>query len=419
MVETTRLKNGVTVVMERMDSVRSVAFGIWVDNGSKHETREINGISHFIEHMLFKGTEKRTAKDIADEMDYVGGQINAYTSKEYTCYHTRTLDTHFGKALDVMADMFLNSVFDDSEIEKEGGVILEEISMYEDSPEDLAHELVSLGVFKGNPLCYPILGTHKTVSSFNSAKMKEYYKKRYTPENTVISIAGSFERDRALDAIEHYFGGFTGGGEKRTEKTPAYTPVRVKKIKDIEQAHVVMTFPGIKLGTDETYALSIFDTIFGGGMSSRLFQKIREEMGLVYSIYSSPAMYKQTGLYSIYAGMGVSRAESVINLIMREINGLKTDRITEEQLQKTKEQIKSGFIISLESTSNRMLSIGRSRLLLGKVQTADEIIAKIDAVTLESVYALLENIFDFDKVCVSAVGKVDGLDIDGALGADA
>lgn len=415
MVETIKLKNGVTVVCEKIEAIRSIAFGIWIKNGSKHETRETNGISHFIEHMLFKGTQTRSAKEIANEMDYVGGHINAFTSREYTCYHTRTLDTHFEKALDVMADMFFNSVFSEEEIQKESRVIQEEINMYEDSPEDLVHELISENVFAEHPLSYPIIGTKQTVDSFDSEAMKGYFSTHYTPENTIIAIAGSFEQDALMRLIDSYFGSFSASAAAFEETTPIYTPTVITREKEIEQTHICLTFPGVRHGTEESFALSVFDLIFGGGMSSRLFQKIREEQGLVYSIYSGATGYKQAGIYSIYAGMGADCAQEVIRLIGEEIRLLQTEKIDEETLIKTKEQIKSAYIIGLESTAGRMSGIGRSQLMLGKVRTTDEVLARVDAVTLERIYDLLPQVFNFDKLCAAAVGKVSGLDIPGAL----
>ncbi len=410
MTEVIKLVNGIVIVLEKISFVRSIALGIWVENGSKHESETMKGMSHFIEHMMFKGTTNRSAKMIADDMDEIGGQINAYTSREYTCYHTRTLDTHFDRALDVLSDMILNSKFDENELDKERNVIIEEINMYEDSPEEQVHDLLSENVFLENSLGYPILGTKDTLNSFDSNIMKKYLKEHYTPNNMVISIAGNFDKDHAINELEKRFSGFRNDApDLNFELSPKYHTCNVKKEKDIEQVHMCIGFPGVKTGDKEVYTLAILDTIFGGGMSSRLFQKIREEKGLAYSTYSYPSNYKEIGIYKIYSSMSANQVPEVYSLILQEIKGLKTNPITEDQLAKTKEQLKSSYIISLESTINRMMAIGRTQLILNKVQTPDELINKIDSVSLSDVNLLIDQIFKESQMSVAMVGKVAGL----------
>ncbi len=411
MFETVTLSNGVRIVMERIPFIRSIAFGIWVMNGSRNETPKTSGISHFIEHMLFKGTFDRSAKDIADEMDIIGGQINAFTSKEYTSYYFRTLDSHFSAALDVLADMFFNSKFDNSDIEKELNVIIEEINMYEDTPEELVHEIMHFSVFPKDPLGFSILGTEDSISLFDDHTMKKFYKENYYPENTVIAIAGNFEISDIVKQVEKYFGSFNKSSAVRNSKYCAeYVPSVITKEKDIEQVHLALGFPGIKIGTDESYTLAALNTIFGGGMSSRLFQKIREDNGLVYSVYSSNVSYMDTGLFTIYAGLNRAQTEQVFNLIIDEINGLQADKITEKQLTNAKEQIKSNYLLSLESSSNRMNSIGRTMLLLDKVIPPDELIKKVEAINIEGIYGLIPRLFDFSRMSLSAVGNIRGID---------
>jgi len=396
--------------MESIPFVRSVSFGIWVYNGSRHESAATNGMSHFIEHMMFKGTEKRTALEIADTMDAVGGQLNAFTSKEYTCYFSRTLDTHFDVALDVLSDMFFNSKYDPAEIDKERNVILEEISMYEDTPEDLCVDLLQAKVYPNHPLGMTILGTPETIGSFQREDFLAFIKAKYTPQNIVVSIAGNVNEDEVLKKIEAVFGQFTGSAEKAEEKLPIYTPGFSIREKDIEQVHLCMGFPGIANGTDDAYALAAVNTILGGGMSSRLFQKIREQHGLVYSVYSYNASYMDTGLFVVYAALNPAQLPEVMKLISQEVQGMFTDRITKQQLAKAKEQLKSNFLLSLESAASRMNSIGRTMLVLNKTITPDELVAKIDAIDMDAFYGVCDKIFKLDQVSISLVGKQIDLD---------
>jgi len=404
--------------MEPITFVRSVSFGIWVKNGSRDESQATNGISHFIEHLLFKGTETRSAKDIADTMDGVGGQLNAFTSKEITCYMARTLDTHFDVALDVLSDMFFNSSFDEAGIEKERGVILEEINMYEDTPENVAMSMLEYNSFKNHPLGMTILGTPENIRDFKRQDFIDFIRAKYNPKNTVIAIAGNINEAEVLEKVTSAFGGFDGVSMAASETSAIYQPSFSLREKDIEQVHLCMGFPGIKSGLGcDTYAMTCVNTVFGGGMSSRLFQKIREEHGLAYSVYSYNANYKDTGMFVIYAGLGPTHISEVLHLITGEIKRMFSEKITEEQLAKTREQLKSSVLLGLESTYNRMNSIGGTQLIMDRIITPDEIIAKIDAVDLEAFYSICDKIFNLDEMSLSLVGKnVDGLDKDTVLG---
>ena len=399
------LPNGLRVVMESIPFVRSVSFGLWVKNGSRHENAATNGMSHFIEHMMFKGTEHRTAREIADHMDAVGGQLNAFTAKEYTCYFTRTLDTHFDVALDVISDMFFNSRYDQAEIDKERNVILEEINMYEDTPEDLCVDLLQEKVFPNSPLGMSILGTPETIGSFQRNDFLAFLKSQYTPQNVVIAIAGNIDENEVLEKITAVFGQLKGEATSANEAPAIYTPGFSIKEKDIEQVHLCMGFPGLASGTDEAYALAAVNTILGGGMSSRLFQKIREQHGLVYSVYSYNASYTDAGLFTVSAALNPDNLSQVMELISQEIKGMFTDKITKAQLTKSKEQLKSNFLLSLESAASRMNSIGRTMLMLNKTLTPDELIQKIDAINMDAFYDVCDKIFKMDQVSVSLVGK--------------
>lgn len=410
MIQTVRLQNGLRIVAEKVPAVRSISFGIWVHNGSRFEKPEFAGISHFIEHMLFKGTKRHSAKDIAEKLDTLGGQINAFTSKEYTCYYTRTLDTHFDTALDVLSDMFFNSKFDEEDIKKECNVIIEEISMYEDSPEDLVSDLLHRSIWEDS-LGQPILGTKESISSFTKETFMSFMNERYYPENTVIAISGNFDMDDMVKKIESAFSGFkNNSSEKEFNFDTKYKRAVISKEKDIEQMHIINAFPSIGSGHEDTYNLSVLNTILGGGMSSRLFQNIREDQGLAYSVYSFASPHKNAGVFSIYAAINKSHYERYIESVIAEIKKLKTDRITEEQLKNVKEQIKSSYLLSRESTSSRMNFIGRSEIVLGKIRTEEEVVNLIDAVTIDGMYNLIDTIFNIDNMSISAVGDISGVD---------
>ena len=418
MIKVHELPNGLRLVMEPIPFVRSVSFGIWVQTGSRNECEGTNGMSHFLEHLFFKGTTKRTAKDIADTMDAVGGQLNAFTSKEITCYMARTLDTHFDVALDVLSDMFFNSSLDEAGIDKERGVILEEINMYEDTPENVAMSMLEYNSFKNHPLGMTILGPPENIEAFKRDDFVNFIAKNYKPHKTVIAIAGNINEAEVIEKITAAFGSFKKGEAEPAGNTPVYQPSFNLREKDIEQVHLCMGFPGIASGLgSEVYAMACVNTLFGGGMSSRLFQSIREEHGLAYSVYSYNASYKDTGIFTIYAGLGPAHVSDVLQLISAEIKRMFTDRITAGQLAKTREQLKSSFLLGLESAYNRMNSIGNTLLMLDKTITPDEIIAKIDAVDLDAFYEICEKIFKLDEVSLSLVGKnVEGLEKGEVLG---
>ena len=416
MTKTVRLSNGVRVVMEAMPQVRSVSFGIWVRNGSRNEMPRENGISHFIEHMLFKGTKERTAAEIADHMDAIGGQLNAYTAKEYTAYYTRVLDSHFDTALDVLADMFFCSQFAGDEIAKERNVILEEIAMYEDTPEDLVHDLLQASLWRGDSLGAPILGTEESINAFDHAMLKAYFTDHYCPENTVLAIAGNFDEAAVIEKFEERFKAFPRSAYSFPSFETDYQPCFVKKEKDIEQLHLCMSFPGLPLGSELTYDMAVLNTLFGGGMSSRLFQNIREKNGLVYSIYSYGTGYTGTGIMTVYAALNPAQMKEAVKLIIQETQRMCCEPIDGQTLRNTKEQLKSNYMLGLESTSSVMSSIGKAELMLGRVLSPDEMIARIEAVTVDSIYALSQSIFDLEQVSMSAVGKVQDLVWEEVLG---
>jgi len=411
MFEIVTFPNGVRVALETMPFVRSVTFGIWVENGSRNETAETNGISHFIEHMLFKGTSRRTAKQIADEMDAIGGQLNAYTTKECTCFHARVLDTHLEKAVDVLSDMFFHSAFNPMEIERERGVILEEIAMYEDTPEDIAHDGLQTAIWRDSALGLPIQGTAESIAAFTQATFLDFMAAYYRPERTVLAIAGNFDRDKTLALLENTFSQFPALANAPEAPSPTvYRSDAVAAAKDVEQLHLCLGFPGLPVDTEESYTLAVLNTYLGGGMSSRLFQALREDSGLVYSIYSSHEAFRDAGLFNIYAALNPAQVKAALSLIHTEIIRLTAGQITAAEVEHTKEQLKSSYLLSLESSSGRMGSIGRSTLMLNRILSPDELIAKIDNVTLDRVLALAKQIFRLDQLSLSAAGGTKGID---------
>lgn len=412
MIETIKLENGVSIVLENMENVRSIAFGIFVKNGSINENEKTNGISHFIEHMFFKGTKTKSAKNIAEDMDNIGGQLNAFTSKEYTCYYSKVLDTHIDKAIDTVTDMFFNSNFDENEIKKECKVILEEISMYEDSPEDVVFSKLQKNIWKNSSLGQAILGVPNTVKSFTRDDFMKYLDEKYVGENTIVVLVGNFDKEKMKNTLSEKFCKMKKGSPSVcADKKVSYFKSTVKTFKDIEQIHLCLAFEGISLKSKYNYSISLLNTVFGGGISSILFQKVREEHGSAYSIYSYNSNYIANGLFSIYAGLNKAKLNDTISIIKEEIQNLQKNKISIKQINKTKEQLKSNYIMGMESSFNKMSSIGRSKVLTGKIKTQDEIISSINNISKKDIDYLIENIFNLDKMSISIVGKTDDITI--------
>ncbi|MDR1600025.1 MAG: insulinase family protein [Oscillospiraceae bacterium] len=386
MYEINELPNGLRVIRERIPFARSVSAGVWIGTGSMHEAPGENGLSHFLEHMLFKGTHRRSARDIAEEMDAIGGQINAFTSKECTCYYAKVMDEHLGVALDVLSDLAMNASLSEVELNKERSVILEEIAMVEDSPEDLAHDMLTETLFKGNPLAQPILGTARRIEGYNRDDLDRYRKKHYRPGNAVLAVAGHFDADELDKLIERFFGEWQGGEPSEAVSAEScFNPKAVKKAKDIEQVHICLGFPGVALGDENVYALSILNNLFGGGMSSRLFQRIREDLGMAYAVYSFPTVFPGCGMFTLYAGTSMQHVEVVLSQFRKETARLLSEGITEKEFTMAREQLKGSYILSLEGTSSRMTNIGRNLLLLGRARDEDEVLARIARCTMDDV----------------------------------
>lgn len=399
------LNNGLRVVVEKIPTGRSVAFGIWVKTGSRDESETNNGISHFIEHMLFKGTDKYSAKDIAEIFDGIGGNVNAFTSKEYTCYYCKVLDEHLPMAVEVLSDMFFRSTFDPVELEKEKNVIYEEISMYEDTPDDMVHDLIAKAAFGNHSLGYTIIGTQDNLEAMNSDTLKDYMKSRYTIENTVISIAGNVD-DNAVELIERYFGEFSVQGGDRNMPPLGYHSDLQYHQKKTEQNHICLSFPGFSAKAEQLYAMILLNNAIGGGMSSRLFQEIREKRGLAYSVYSYHTSYQDGGMFTIYTGTAPKQTEEVLKITMELLSDLKVNGLTPAELKKGKEQMKGSLILSLESTSSRMNRLGKNELMLGRHYSLDEMIDRIEKVEMEHIQQLTASLLS-TPFALAMVGQTD------------
>ncbi|MCI6967326.1 insulinase family protein [bacterium] len=410
MVFRDKLENGIRVIGEPMPHYRSVSMGVWVDAGSVCENEAEAGASHFIEHMLFKGTERRTAAEIAAEMDAIGGNLNAFTAKECTCFYAKVLDEHLPRAADMLADLLRNSKFDEADIEREKGVVCEEILMTEDSPEDMAHETLCALLYEDTPLAKPILGTQESVRSFTRETLMDYMGRHYMPNNIVISCAGHFEREALMDALNRYFAG-GGMGERSPRKVSTLSGGhRFRAVeKDIEQVHLCLGFPGFALDEDGQYALFVLNNALGGSMSSRLFQSIREARGLAYSVYSYPSSYTETGYFALYAGTGEGTAEQVTALILEELEKLRKNGLTKEEFIRSKEQLKGSYVLGQESTSARSNAIGKMELLRSRVYSEEEIMQRIERITMDDVQAILPKVLDANAMCASAVGRVENI----------
>lgn len=398
------LDNGVRILYEKIPYVRSVSAGIWVGTGSRFEKAAENGISHFVEHMVFKGTESRSASELAMLIDGAGGQTDAFTSKESTCFYGKALDSHLDLLLDVLCDMFFNSTFREEDVESERGVILEEIGMYEDAPEDLCSERLFGGIYKGHPLARPILGTPATLRKMNGETMKKYMAEHYVGGNIVISLSGSFEQ-RHIDYIAARFAAAAPGREKKP-KAPVYIPTVTVKRKRIEQNHLCLAFPACSFESPERYAVQLLNNIFGGGMSSRLFQTLREKMGLCYSAYSFTSAHCDAGILGLGTALSEDTEAAAIIAMVDEIKKLLDGGVSADEVHRAREQVKSGVLMSLESTSARMNRLARGELFLGEVVSAEELIERYNEVTESDILAAARRIFRPELMSLSAVGRV-------------
>ena len=408
----TVLDNGIRVVSHEMPDNRSVSLGIWVENGSRHESEAENGISHFIEHLLFKGTERRSAAQIAEEMDAVGGVINAFTSKENTCYYAKVLDENLPLAIDLLSDIFLHSSFDAEEIERERSVILQEISQAEDTPDDYVHDLFNLDFFRDHPIGWPICGRQETVTGFRRDDIISFFKSRYRPERVVIAAAGNMRHTELVAEMVARLGSIDGHNRHAAPKTagervPEMASGVYPHVKSLEQVHLCLGMAGIHQTHAKRYVGYVLNTLLGGGMSSRLFQEIREKRGKAYSVYSFSSSYKDVGYFGVYAGTSLDSTEEVVELITKELRKLAAGEITEAELQRTQGQLVGSTMLGLESTDSWMSHIARNEIYFGNTVTTDEICRRIRAVSREDVIDLAGALFQADGMTLTLLGDFD------------
>jgi predicted Zn-dependent peptidase len=404
------LPNGLTVITEEMKHIRSVSIGIWLKTGSRDEDLPWNGISHFIEHMVFKGTQHRTAEEIARQVDSIGGNMDAFTAKECISFSIKVLNEHVPIALDVLSDLVLNPVFDSQDISRERGVILEEIKMDEDNPDYLVHEIFTQNFWKDHPLGRPILGTRDTVKKFDRTPVFDFYSQRFSPGNMIITAAGYLNHEQFVEVVAKHFANMKPMTNGFHSSAPKIVPkIILRNKKSLEQVQICVGVPSYPITHERRHTSYILNTLLGGGMSSRLFQNIRERQGLAYAIYSDLNPYRDTGCMSIYAGTSRASAGKVVESIVSEFRKLKTDMVTPDELRRSKDQLKGSLMLSLESSNARMSNLARQEMYFDHFYGLDELIAKIEAVTAEELQELANQFFETDNIAVTVLGNLNGL----------
>lgn len=403
------LKNGVRVILEKQETSRTACFGIWVKSGSIYEDTETNGVSHLIEHMVFKGSDTRNAREIAEQIDYIGGQLNAFTAKDYTCFYAKTLDYHVEEGFNILCDMVSNPKMSEKDIATEKNVILEEISMSQDMPDDRVAESMYESVFKGFSLAMPILGKEQTLEKIDKTAIFSYMDQTYSSDKIVITICGKFDRGKFLDIVNKYFENKKCSTKTLIDPPAIYTKSKTILVDDCEQTHICISFKGVNSFDDTRYSQNILNIIAGGSSSSRLFQRIREDLGLAYSIYSSSTYYKEAGLFEIQTAVNPSCAIKAYDEIISTLSSLKNG-VTQMEFERAKEQLKSGLLMGLESNASRAGFIGRNELLRDSIQSEDDIIKEINSVNIQNVNEIADTIIDLKEYSISVVGPVDESD---------
>jgi predicted Zn-dependent peptidase len=409
------LANGIRVVSETLPKSRSISIGVWVKVGSRHEPPELGGVSHFIEHMFFKGTARRSAKDIAIEMDSLGGEMNAFTSQETTTFYAKVVDEHLPTVIDILADILLGSRFDPADMEKERKVILEEIKSVEDTPDDYIHELFNSTVWQDNSLGRPILGIPETIKTLSHESIISYIERYYLPKEIVISVAGNFEHSRLIELLNASFGKLSRTGVPKKDVTPDFTRAMVVKKKQLEQVQICLGCGGLKYAHEDRFVLMALNTVLGNSMSSRLFQEIREQNALAYSIYSYITSYRDTGLLTVYAGTDPSNALEVVRLVTRELKKIKEEGITQAEGLRVKNQIKGSLVLSLESSNSHMSRLARQEIYFGKYHSMDDIIKSVEAVALDQVQQLARQLFVPENLSLTILGPLSKAEVPDAV----
>jgi predicted Zn-dependent peptidase len=406
------LPNGLVVITEPMEHVHSVSVGIWLRSGSRREPAELNGISHFIEHMVFKGTSRRTAEDIAREVDRVGGMLDAFTGKEMVCFNTRVLDEHLPKAFDVLADIVLDPKFADEDISREQSVVIEEIRMTQDNPEDLVHELFTQNFWSTHALGKPILGTAETVGAFTRSALQKWFQQYYAPNHLVITAAGHLTHAQLVDLVSERFAKLERSENGATDPKPeAASHITLRTKHELEQVHICMGVPALPLTDRRRFAVSVLNNILGGGMSSRLFQNIRERQGLAYSIFSEMNSYRDVGSLSVYAGTSLETAAQVVRSILDEFRRIKDEPLDNEEMRRAKDHLKGATLLALEGSGSRMSTLARYHLYFGRHFSTDELIAMLESVTAEDVQEIAREFFEPNRIAASVVGNLNGFEL--------
>jgi predicted Zn-dependent peptidase len=411
-IRTTTLPNGLLVLTEAMPHLRSVSMGVWIDSGSRDEAAEVNGISHFLEHMVFKGTSTRSAQQFAREVDAIGGNLDAFTGKETVCFNIKVLDENVPAALDLLTDLVLHPTFAPEDIAKEQGVILEEIKMDEDNPDYLVHELFTQNFWKGDALGRPILGTAQTVPSFTQAIVLDEYARRFTPANMVFSAAGNIEHDSFVEQVAAAFTSLSASSDAKLVRTPApqaFPHITLKNKKSLEQLQFCLAVSALPVSDPDRYAAYLLNSILGGGMSSRLFQAVREERGLAYSIYSELNPFRDTGSLAVYAGCALVNLREVLALTLAEFTRMKHEPVTAEELDRARNQTKGNMVLGLESSSSRMSSLARQQMYWGRFFSLDEITAEIDRVTASDLQRLAQQLLQPEALALTLLGNLGTL----------
>ena len=411
-IERATLGNGVRIITESMPYVRSVSLGVWIGTGSRMERGPENGLSHFLEHMVFKGTTTRSAEDIAKSVDSVGGGLDAFTSKELVSFNTKVLDEHLPLALDILSDMVLNPVFRPADIEKEKGVILEEIKMEADQPEYVLHETFISNFWKGHGLGKPILGTRETVKKFERDMLHEFYSRVYSPSNILITAAGNLNHAEIVKLISDKFSSLPAREPLPVDTIPkTHAPLILKNKESLEQVHITMGVPSYRLAHEMRYPLYILNTVLGGGMSSRLFQNIRENQGLAYAVYSELNLFSDTGCFTVYAGTAAETAKKVVDSVIAEFRTLKQELISTDELRRAKDHLKGSLMLSLESTTSRMSNLARQELYFDKFMTLDDMLNNIENVNREDVQKIAQKFFTTETIALAVLGRLGDLKI--------
>jgi predicted Zn-dependent peptidase len=405
------LDNGLRILTERMSAVRSVSIGVWLTRGSRHESADKSGVAHFVEHMLFKGTATRTAEDIAQAIDSIGGQLDAFTAKEYASYYIKVLDEHLPLAIDILADIVRNPAFSDEDIEREKKVVVEEIKMVEDTPDDLVHELFTQGFWENHPLGRPILGTRETVESFGRDFLRDYFQQAYTAPNLIVSAVGNLEHERVRELVDERFGSLPRSGSPPAEEAPQVVPKVLIRNKELEQSHLCVGVSSYPQNHDDRYASYLLNTLLGGSMSSRLFQNVREKRGLAYAVFSGLSAYRDAGSFTVYAGCSNDAVGQVIDLVVEELRGVKQTPVPDAELQRAKDHLKGSLMLGLENTASRMSHLARQEIYFDRQFGLDETLQGIERVTAADLQRVAADLFRSESLSATVLGNVNGLQI--------